>query len=238
MKTIQTEPPHAKGTLASIARPRHLVWANPRHAGTPLGGWTKRSLDFAVALIMLVVFSPLILGLALLVYLTSPGSIFYRHRRVGYLNRSFFCLKLRTMVMNSEEVLQRHLQRFPEAQREWEETFKLREDPRVTPIGHVLRKFSLDELPQLINVLRGDMSLVGPRPVPNEELQRYGRSSRFYVRARPGITGLWQVSGRNNTTYNRRIAYDRAYVTRFSTAADIAILAQTLPAAMRSDETS
>lgn len=238
MKSIETEPARAEGTGLSIASPRDIVWARLRHPDAPVGGWTKRCLDFTVALIMLIVLSPLIAGLSLLVYISSPGSVFFCHSRVGYRNRPFFCMKLRTMVVNGEEVLQRHLQKFPEARREWEETRKLRDDPRVTAVGHILRKFSLDELPQLINVLRGDMSLVGPRPVPNEELRRYGRSSRFYLMARPGITGLWQVSGRNNTTYNRRIAYDRAYVTHFSTAADIAILVQTLPAAMRSHETS
>ncbi|WP_299677760.1 sugar transferase [uncultured Roseobacter sp.] len=203
-----------------------------------MGGWTKRSLDVAVALVMLVVLSPLIAGLALLVYISSPGSVFFRHSRVGYQNRPFGCLKLRTMVANADEVLEQHLQLCPDARDEWEQTKKLRDDPRVTPVGHVLRKLSLDELPQLYNVLRGEMSLVGPRPVPADELRRYGKSSRFYLRTRPGITGLWQVSGRNDTTYKRRIACDRAYVTHFSTATDIAILAQTLPAAMRSGETS
>lgn len=238
MKTIETEVAHVEGSTSPISRPRHVSWAGSRHFDTPVGGWTKRFLDMSIALILLTVFSPLIAGLAFLVYISSPGSVFYCHNRVGYRNRQFSCLKLRTMVENGEEVLHKHLQTFPDARHEWETSRKLRDDPRVTPVGHILRKFSLDELPQLINVLRGDMSLVGPRPVPTEELRRYGRSGRFYLRARPGITGLWQVSGRNNTTYNRRIAYDRAYVTHFSTAADITILAQTLPAAMRSSETS
>lgn len=238
MKTMKTEVEHAKGKMSSLVRPRHVFWADPKHPGTPVGGWTKRLLDVSISLILIAIFSPLIIGLALLVYISSPGSIFYHHKRVGYRNRPFSCMKLRTMVMNSEEVLQKHLQRFPEARCEWEETCKLRDDPRVTPVGHVLRKLSLDELPQLINVLRGEMSLVGPRPVPFEELLRYGRSSRFYLQARPGITGLWQVSGRNKTSYNRRIAYDRFYVSQFSTASDLAILVQTLPATMRSNETS
>ncbi|WP_227271324.1 sugar transferase [Roseobacter weihaiensis] len=238
MKTIETNPAHGKGALASLGRPRHIAWTDPVLPDTPMGGRTKRTLDVAISLTMLVVFSPLIAGLALLVYSSSPGPVFYRHSRVGYRNRPFDCLKLRTMVVNANEVLEKHLQRDADARDEWEQTKKLRNDPRVTAVGHVLRKLSLDELPQLYNVLRGDMSLVGPRPVPTDELRRYGKSSRFYLRARPGITGLWQVSGRNNTTYKRRIAYDRAYVTHFSTATDIAILAQTLPAAMRSSETS
>ncbi|MEL6510944.1 MAG: sugar transferase [Pseudomonadota bacterium] len=236
MKAINTDHAPAKGSVATMLA--LAVWLKSNPFETPVGGWTKRSFDVSVALTMLIVFSPLIAGLALLVYSSSPGPVLYPHRRVGYRNRPFRCLKLRTMVVNGDEVLKRHLQRSPDACREWEETRKLKDDPRVTPVGHVLRKLSLDELPQLYNVLRGDMSLVGPRPVPNDELQRYGKSSRFYLRARPGITGLWQVSGRNTTTYQRRIAYDRAYVTKFSTATDIAILAQTLPAAIRSSETS
>ena len=236
MKAINTDHAPAKGSVATMLA--LAVWLKSNPFETPVGGWTKRSFDVSVALTMLIVFSPLIAGLALLVYSSSPGPVLYPHRRVGYRNRPFRCLKLRTMVVNGDEVLKRHLQRSPDACREWEETRKLKDDPRVTPVGHVLRKLSLDELPQLYNVLRGDMSLVGPRPVPNDELQRYGKSSRFYLRARPGITGLWQVSGRNTPTYQRRIAYDRAYVTKFSTATDIAILAQTLPAAIRSSETS
>ena len=236
MKAINTDHAPAKGSVATMLA--LAVWLKSTPFETHVGGWTKRSFDVSVALTMLIVFSPLIAGLALLVYSSSPGPVLYPHRRVGYRNRPFRCLKLRTMVVNGDEVLKRHLQRSPDACREWEETRKLKDDPRVTPVGHVLRKLSLDELPQLYNVLRGDMSLVGPRPVPNDELQRYGKSSRFYLRARPGITGLWQVSGRNTTTYQRRIAYDRAYVTKFSTATDIAILAQTLPAAIRSSETS
>ena len=238
MKAIETEHAHAKGAISSPAATFVLPRIRMGAFETPVGGWGKRTLDVSLALAMLIVFAPLIAGLALLVYSSSPGPVLYPHRRVGYRNRSFRCLKLRTMVANGDEVLKRHLDRDPSARREWEETRKLRDDPRVTPVGHVLRKLSLDELPQLVNVLRGEMSLVGPRPVPTDELQRYGRSSRFYLRARPGITGLWQVSGRNTTSYQRRVAYDRAYVTKFSTATDIAILAQTLPAAMRSSETA
>lgn len=238
MKTIQTEHALPKTAIRSVPQPRHVIWPDGRGLETPVGGWTKRSLDVSVSLVLLIVFAPLISGLALLVYLSSPGSVFYWHQRVGYGNRPFHCLKLRTMVSNGDEVLERHFQRSPEARREWEETRKLRDDPRVTPLGHVLRKLSLDELPQLLNVLKGDMSLVGPRPVPFDELGQYGRSGRFYLRARPGITGLWQVSGRNNTTYKRRVAYDRVYVTQFTMTGDIRILMQTLPAAMRASETS
>lgn len=238
MKPIETEAAPVEGMVSSISPARHVIWTRPALYEEPVGGRAKRAIDVAVALVMLVVLSPLMAGLALLVYSTSPGPILYRHRRVGYRKQPFSCLKFRTMEVNSAEILQRYLQRNPEARFEWEQTQKLRDDPRVTPVGHVLRKFSLDELPQLYNVLRGEMSLVGPRPVPSEELHRYGPSSRYYLRARPGVTGLWQVNGRNNTTYKRRIAYDRVYVANVSMANDIVILVRTLPAAMRSDETS
>ncbi len=238
MKPIETEPAPAEGMMASVLRPAHAIWVRPAPQDSPVGGLTKRTLDIAVALTMLIVFSPLMAGLALLVLTTSSGPVLYRHCRVGYQKRSFGCLKFRTMVVNGDEVLREHLQHNPGARLEWDQTQKLRDDPRVTPVGHVLRKLSLDELPQLFNVLRGDMSLVGPRPVLLDELRRYGPSTRYYLRARPGITGLWQVNGRNNTTYKRRVAYDRAYVRKVSTATDIAILARTLPAAMRSDETA
>lgn len=204
----------------------------------PVGGSGKRMFDVSLAVAALVLLLPLLLGLALLVWATSPGGVFYGHTRIGYNNRKFRCLKLRTMVVDGDRVLAEHLRRNPEARREWEETQKLRDDPRVTPVGQVLRKLSLDELPQLVNVIVGDMSLVGPRPVKDEELRRYGRSRRFYLCARPGITGLWQISGRGTTTYSKRIAYDRFYVTRFTPATDVAILFKTLPAAVRASETS
>ena len=142
------------------------------------------------------------------------------------------------MRADGDEVLKRHLDLNPAARAEWEETRKLRDDPRVTAVGQTLRKLSLDELPQLINVLRGEMSFVGPRPVVSDELSRYGLSNRYYLRARPGITGLWQVSGRSNTSYARRIAFDRVYVLKSGTAMDMSILARTLPAVIRSDETA
>ncbi|KIC48269.1 hypothetical protein RA29_16435 [Tateyamaria sp. ANG-S1] len=232
------EPGHPESRVQSAERSPAAAWAGLQCRDTPLGGVVKRGMDIAVAFTMLVVLSPLLMGLSFLVYMSSPGPVFYRHRRVGYDNRPFNCLKFRTMVVNGDEVLEKHFQKYPDTRCEWEENRKLHDDPRVTPTGHVLRKLSLDEFPQFFNVLRGDMSLVGPRPVPADELRLYGKSRRFYLRSRPGITGLWQVSGRNSTTYRRRVAYDRLYVERFSAAADIAILAKTLPAAMRSSETS
>lgn len=232
MKSIQTVP------FRVGSRARHSVWFPAKVVDRPVGGMLKRTTDVVASALILVLLAPLIAGLALLIHLSSPGGVFYGHWRVGHRNVPFRCFKLRTMVANGDEVLARHFQAFPEARAEWEETQKLRDDPRVTPLGRVLRKLSLDELPQFWNVLRGDMSLVGPRPVPLDELTRYGRSARFYLSARPGITGLWQVSGRSNTTYLRRIAYDRVYVSKHSPGRDLVILAQTLPATVRSSETA
>ncbi|MFO6464238.1 sugar transferase [Jannaschia sp. KMU-145] len=219
-------------------RPRHRFLKLASSDPIPVGGWFKRGFDVVAVSALLVFIAPLLLGLVALISATSQGGAFYGHWRIGYGNRPFRCFKLRTMVVNGDEVLARHLLQNTDARREWEETQKLRDDPRVTPVGAVLRKLSLDELPQLLNVLLGDMSLVGPRPVPEAELRRYGRSSRYYLRARPGITGLWQISGRSTTSYNRRIAYDRLYVSRFRPEADLMILALTVPAAIRVSETS
>lgn len=161
MKPLGTETAPAEGLMASAGRARHVIWVRPAPRRVPVGGVAKRSFDVTVALVLLVILSPLMAGLAVLIWSTSTGPVFYRHNRVGYGKRSFACLKFRTMAVNGDELLQRHLQQCPDARREWEQNQKLREDPRVTSVGHVLRKFSLDELPQLYNVLRGEMSLVG-----------------------------------------------------------------------------
>lgn len=239
MKSVQTEAAPSDHVLP-LAGPSQKLgwWSGLPPLDAPIGGRGKRAFDVTIALALLLLLSPMLIGLAVLVRLSSPGPVLYGHARVGYRNRPFRCLKLRTMVINGDEVIAAHFRRYPDARREWEEKRKLRDDPRVTPVGHVLRKLSLDELPQLLNVVRGEMSLVGPRPIPDDELRRYGRSLRFYVQARPGITGLWQVSGRNTTTYGRRVAFDRWYVAHFSTANDLLILARTLPAAVRSGETA
>lgn len=134
------------------------------------------------------------------------------------------------MVQNGDEVLERHFQKHPEDREIWLECRKLRNDPRVTPIGSVLRKLSVDELPQIINVLNGEMSLIGPRPVVHDELDHYGSSAPHYLRARPGVTGLWQVSGRTDTSYKERVVLDRYYVTNWTFGTDIAILLRTVPA--------
>jgi exopolysaccharide production protein ExoY len=186
----------------------------------------KRALDVAGAIALAAVFSPLIVAIVLLMR-REAGSIIYKHRRIGRYGRVFECLKFRTMVSNADQVLQELLESNPEIKAEWLRDHKLRCDPRVTRLGRFLRRTSLDELPQLWNVVRGEMSLVGPRPVVREELLRYGRNARAYLSAKPGITGLWQIKGRNDTDYRRRVALDTYYVRNQNLMLDLYILLQT-----------
>lgn len=208
---------------------RSTVGAEP-----PLGGAAKRGFDLAGALGAAILLSPLLLLVALLVKLSDGGSVLYGHRRVGRNGEPFRCLKFRTMVRNGDEVLARHLARNPRCRQEWEATRKLQNDPRVTRVGAVLRKLSLDELPQIFNILRGDMSIVGPRPVVTDELDFYGSATACYLKSRPGLTGLWQVSGRNDVSYRARVAFDRHYVENWSFSSDIKIIARTFPAVLAS----
>lgn len=186
----------------------------------------KRSFDIAGALGALLLLAPVLLVLALLVR-SDGGPILFRQTRVGRSGRPFSCLKFRTMVIDAEQRMEQLL-RDPEARAEWETSRKLREDPRVTRLGDFLRRTSLDELPQLFNVLRGDMSLVGPRPVVPEELECYGERSALYLQVRPGLTGLWQVSGRSETSYPERVALDAWYIRNWSLWYDMAILFKTV----------
>ena len=196
----------------------------------PIGGLLKRSFDIVGSLAGLVLLSPLFLMVAMLVKLSDNGPIFYGHKRIGRGGRIFSCLKFRTMVPDGERVLNAYLAANPEANAEWLATRKLKNDPRVTRVGQVLRKLSLDELPQILNILQGDMSLVGPRPVVRDELEIYGSAAVYYLKSRPGLTGLWQVSGRNDVSYDTRVAYDRHYVENWSLFQDIRIIFKTVPA--------
>lgn len=189
-----------------------------------------RILDIGVASCALIFLAPLMLVVACLVYLVDPGPIFFAHRRMGKDGMTFPCLKFRSMVTDAEARLQHLLASDPEARAEWARDYKLRCDPRITPIGNFLRKSSIDELPQLFNVLRGEMSIVGPRPIVEGEIERYGRYFSEYSRVKPGITGLWQVSGRNNVSYRRRVALDVSYARNKSVVLDLRILALTVPA--------
>jgi lipopolysaccharide/colanic/teichoic acid biosynthesis glycosyltransferase len=175
------------------------------------GETSKRLFDIAFSLAVLVLGAPIYLGIALLIKLSSPGSVFYVQERVGRNYRHFHCIKFRTMVNNADEILEGMVARSRQLQDEFEENYKLKDDPRITRIGKFLRLTSLDELPQFWNVLKGDMSVVGPRPLVPEELVRYGRHMRKVLKVRPGITGLWQVSGRNDIPYHRRVQIDVYY---------------------------
>jgi exopolysaccharide production protein ExoY len=193
-----------------------------------VGGAGKRIFDILSSSIMFISLFPLIFIVAMLVTHADPGPVIFRHTRVGYDGRRFQCLKFRSMVINSDEILRRLLDSDPEVMQEWERTQKLTKDPRITPLGKFLRQSSLDELPQLINVIRGEMSLVGPRPVMPSELKRYGERLDLYLKARPGITGIWQVSGRSNCCYDERIKMDADYVRNWRFSKDFVILLRTL----------
>jgi exopolysaccharide production protein ExoY len=212
----------------------HVDSAPPR----PLGGWVKRVVDLAVSLTALALAAPIMLVIALVLKATLRGPVIFSHGRVGFNGRMFKCYKFRSMVTDSQRVLEEHLAHNPDAAREWQATQKLRRDPRITVFGQMLRKSSLDELPQLFNIVLGDMSCVGPRPVVADELQRYGIFAADYLRTRPGLTGLWQVNGRSNTDYSRRVFLDSQYVRTWSLGGDIAILVRTVFAVMRFDQTS
>lgn len=198
-------------------------------------GGLKRAFDAAVAGAGLVALAPFLAVVWALVKLSDGGPAFFGHVRVGRYGRPFTCWKFRTMVPNGDEVLARHLTANPAVAEEWKAAQKLRKDPRVTAIGAFLRITSLDELPQLWNVLIGEMSLVGPRPVTRTELERYAKDRKFYLLVRPGLTGLWQVSGRNRTSYARRVALDRHYVQTWSFLGDVRILLKTVVVLARRD---
>lgn len=188
----------------------------------------KRTFDVVMSLLLLVLMSPVFALVAIAIKRADPGKVTYSQERIGRGGKPFNCLKFRTMVNDADECLRRWKQDQPDLYGEYLLTFKLRDDPRITPIGKWLRRTSLDELPQLWNVLRGDMSLVGPRPVVAHELKEYyGPAARLYARTRPGLTGLWQVTGRSDTSYERRVFLDEWYILNWSFWYDIIILFKT-----------
>jgi len=208
--------------------------ANDAEPLPAIDNFSKRLLDIVVSLSMLFVSFPVLVVLAFLVR-RDGGPALFGHPRIGKNGRIFRCLKFRSMVLNADQVLNTLLEESEEARLEWARDQKLRNDPRITPVGRLLRTTSFDELPQLINVLRGDMSLVGPRPIVHAETERYGECFKYYLATRPGLTGLWQVSGRNNTSYAQRVNYDRHYVRTWSIWSDLKILLKTIPAVLRRD---
>ena len=189
----------------------------------------KTIFDFTLTLIGTICISPLLAYIAYRIKKEDPGPVIFKHIRIGKDGKPFPCYKFRSMVVNSAEMLERYLAENPAAKAEWKRDFKLKNDPRITPIGKFLRRTSLDELPQIFNVLKGEMSLVGPRPVVQEELDKYyGDAVKEYCSIRPGITGLWQVSGRSDLDYTERVLLDQWYVKNRNLKLDIKILWQTI----------
>jgi len=229
--------PHAEGLPVSgcvqtyFFRHDLVMLSYRNNLSQPLARTVKLALDAVCAAIILLVISPVLLAIAVLVKLDG-GPVFFAHPRIGAGGRRFPCLKFRSMRVDSAEVLDHLLSTNPAAAVEWAATQKLRNDPRVTKVGAWLRKTSLDELPQLLNVLRLEMSLVGPRPIVDAELAHYGENITYYYETRPGLTGLWQVSGRSDTTYQKRVQLDTWYVKNWTLWHDIAILAKTVPAVL------
>jgi Undecaprenyl-phosphate galactose phosphotransferase WbaP len=195
----------------------------------------KRAIDLAFCFALMPLVLPLMAVIAILIGVESGFPVFYSQKRLGQDGRTFHIWKFRTMVRNAAEVLQRSLANSPELQKEWAENQKLRNDPRITRIGKVLRKASLDELPQLWNIFKGEMSLVGPRPIVQDEIAKYKEAYPLYTKAVPGLTGLWQVSGRNHTTYTERITYDSYYVRNWSFWMDVYLLARTVTVVLTGD---
>ena len=203
-----------------------------------LGATLKRTIDVIASGAALVLLFPVFVIIAIAIRRSMGKGVVYAHPRVGQGGKVFDCYKFRSMVSDSATVLEHHLDESPSARLEWNATRKLRHDPRVTPLGRLLRRTSLDELPQLLNVLKGDMSLVGPRPIVTSELELYKPYTAEYTAVRPGMTGLWQVSGRSNTSYARRVELDRFYARRGSVGLDLSIIMRTIPAIIRTNETA
>lgn len=224
---------HSKSVMPRLNT--RLVMLAPKEDGREIAGSERfllRLLDITIAATALLFFSPLMAVLGLVVWMQDGGPAFFSQRRVGFQGRYFRCYKFRTMVVDAEQRLEALLRNDPEARREWEADQKLRKDVRITPLGAFLRKSSLDELPQLFNVLRGEMSVVGPRPITESEIGRYDRWFRHYRAVRPGMTGMWQVCGRNEVDYRRRVALDVLYVRHRSLACNLHILLRTIPAVL------
>jgi len=196
---------------------------------TGIGLTLKTIADYSAGLLGILLLSPLFLLVAILICLDTPGPIFYKHRVLGLHGKQFLAYKFRTMVKNSQEVLKTN----PELQREFNENFKLKDDPRVTRVGRYLRRTSLDELPQLINILRGEMSLVGPRFITPEEMPRFGKWGMNLLTVKPGMTGLWQVSGRSDTSYEERVRLDMHYIRNWNLGLDLYLILITIPATLK-----
>jgi exopolysaccharide production protein ExoY len=223
----QEEHAHAGGYAGVHAPEGRTIPGN-----LPIASFNYRAIkplvDLLIVFLALPILLPLCLAVAAAILITSPGEVLYRHRRIGQFQQPLYVWKFRTMYKDSDQLLEQHLSMNPNARREWADTHKLRNDPRVTAIGKFLRKTSLDEIPQLINVLAGEMSIVGPRPIVDKEKVKYGMYFQMYSYALPGITGLWQVSGRCDVTYEERVLLDVRYINQWSLWMELKILLKTV----------
>ena len=219
--------PREIGGHVGLEIPQRLSFVGPKII--------KRCMDCTIGLVLFLTLIPLFLLICAAIRLTSRGPIFFGHLRYGRDGKAFRALKFRTMVTDADRILEKYLRQHPDQLLEWQLYHKLKNDPRITTVGRWLRRYSLDELPQLINILLGHMSLVGPRPIVESEIKRYATTYDLYTRVPPGLTGLWQVSGRNNTTYEERVAFDNYYVRNWSVWMDMYILARTFRAVLRAD---
>jgi len=195
---------------------------------SPYGRTLKRIGDVIFSLLVLTLGSPIFILIGILVKFSSPGSVFYIQKRIGRNYREFGCIKFRTMYKNADDILPNLLEKYPLMRKEFEKDFKLRKDPRITKLGRFLRRSSLDELPQFFNVLKGEMSVVGPRPIVNNEINKYSLFMEEVISVRPGLTGLWQVSGRNNLSYKKRVELDLFYARNRNFILDLEIIILTL----------
>ncbi len=222
-----------EGGAAPLPVPAGFDW--PAGVGRSAALAMKRGLDIAGAAFALIFLSPLLLACAILVKASSPGPVLFAHPRVGWRGKPFVLWKFRTMYQDAAAQLARYLESNPEARAEWERCHKLKHDPRVTPVGRLLRRFSLDELPQFWNILLGEMSLVGPRPCVEREVNAYAQQFRTVLAMRPGLTGLWQTSGRSRINFDERLRMEQSYVTRWNLWGDIAIILKTVRVVLSGD---
>lgn len=191
---------------------------------------SKCIFDYTLSIFLIVLLSPITLLIAIIIKLSNEGPVFYLHQRVGKQGKLFNMYKFRTMVVNADEVLQERINKYPAFREEWEQYQSITNDPRITKIGKILRRTSIDELPQLINILKGDMSLVGARPITADQIKMWNGKFTHYISTRPGITGLYQINGRNNLTFSQRIEMDTKYIKEKSFQLDMTILMKTFKA--------
>ncbi|MBN1840644.1 MAG: exopolysaccharide biosynthesis polyprenyl glycosylphosphotransferase [Campylobacterales bacterium] len=220
--------PVITGELISSIHHKGMAFYIKNNLLSPVDQYLKRGFDIVVSLVALFMASPFLIWLYSIVYVSTKGHPIFSHDRIGFGGKKFKVYKFRTMFIDADERLEELLETCEESKEEWERDFKLKNDPRITKIGHFLRRTSLDELPQLVNVLKGEMSLVGPRPIVEKEIEKYGEYFEYFTAVTPGITGLWQVSGRNDIEYDERVQLDVWYVRNWSIELDVQILIKTV----------